>query len=250
MVRRWFFWALSIILMVIAVLGWFRPGALWLLLALAPVALIGLRDAFQRKHTILRNFPVIGHLRYFMEMIRPEIQQYFIESNIDAYPVEREFRAIVYQRAKGELETRPFGTQRDLYKVGYEWASHSLAAHEPTAEPPRISIGGKRCAKPYNASILNVSAMSFGALSTKAVLALSGAARLGNFALNTGEGGISDYHLEGGGDLIWQIGTSYFGCRNRAGDFDAEAFRKNAANGAVKMIELKLSQGAKPGKGV
>jgi glutamate synthase domain-containing protein 2 len=239
---------IAILLMIVAVaIVW--PPILWLLLLVVPVAAVGFRDALQREHTVLRNFPLIGHLRYGFEGIRPEIQQYLVESNIDAFPIEREFRSLVYQRAKGELDTRAFGTQRDVYKVGYEWASHSLAARAPEGDPPRVRIGGPECTQPYESSLLNISAMSFGALSDRAVLALNGGAAIGGFAQNTGEGGICDQHLESGGDLIWQIGTGYFGCRTPAGRFDPEAFRIGAHRPAVKMIELKLSQGAKPGHG-
>jgi len=211
--------------------------------------LIGAYDALQREHTILRNFPLIGHLRYLFEVFRPEIQQYFIDSNIDANPIEREFRSIVYQRSKGELETKPFGTQRNLYRIGYEWAGHSIAPLSLPDEEPRLSIGGDECTQPYSASMLNISAMSFGALSKNAILALNGGARQGGFAHNTGEGAISPYHLQPGGDLIWQVGTGYFGCRTSDGDFDPDLFREQAALETVRMIELKISQGAKPGHG-
>ena len=230
-------------------LGWESHEASWALVIVAPMIAIGLHDALQNQHTILRNFPLLGHGRYLLEAVRPEIQQYFIESNIDAFPIDREFRAIAYQRAKGQLETLPFGTQRDVYRVGYEWCPHSIAPAEPLEEAPRVEIGGPYCAKPYSASLLNVSAMSFGALSKNAVLALNAGAARGDFAHNSGEGGISAYHLEPGGDLIWQIGTGYFGCRTGDGAFDPQAFERQAANGAVRMIELKLSQGAKPAHG-
>jgi len=198
---------------------------------------------------VLKNFPIIGHGRYMIESVRPELQQYLIESNLDAYPVEREFRALVYQRAKGDLETRPFGTQRDVYRIGYEWASHSLAPVEQLEREPRVRFGGPDCRLPYDASHLNISAMSFGALSNRAVLALNEGARKGGFAHNTGEGGVSRYHLEPGGDLIWQIGTGYFGCRANDGSFDPERFRDTVAHEQIRMVEIKLSQGAKPGHG-
>lgn len=248
MVRRWLLKALLIVLALVAMAAWFAPGVLWSLVIIVPLAALGLRDALQRRHTVLRNFPIVGHIRYFMEAFRPEIQQYFIDSNIDANPVEREMRSLVYQRAKNELETRPFGTQRDLYQVGYEWASHSLAAHADLHEAPRIRVGGERCSRPYEASLLNISAMSFGALSSAAIRALNQGAKAGGFAHNTGEGGISPEHL-GGGDLIWQIGTGYFGCRRADGRFDPEAFQRQAGQDSVRMIEIKLSQGAKPGHG-
>ncbi len=249
MIRRVLLGALLGVLALIFLLAPRQPWVLWLLAPIIPLAALGFYDALQRRHTVLRNFPIIGHGRYLMERIRPEIQQYFIDSNIDAYPIERELRAIVYQRAKGALETQPLGTQRDLYGVGYEWASHSMAAHPALQEPPRVRIGGDQCRQPYDASLLNVSAMSFGALSAPAIRALNGGARIAGFAQNTGEGGIAEAHWAEGGDLIWQIGTGYFGCRTRAGRFDPAAFAEQACRDAVKMIELKLSQGAKPGHG-
>ena len=249
MVRHWFYIGSVLILAVVLLLSLLWPAALWWLIAVVPLVLLGLHDSLQQRHTVLRNFPVIGHGRYFMEMVRPEIQQYFIENNIDAFPIEREFRSIVYQRAKGELETRPYGTQRDVYRVGYEWASHSVAARPAPGDVPRVLIGGTDCSQPYSASILNISAMSFGALSKNAVTALNRGAKKGGFAHNTGEGGISSYHLEAGGDLIWQIGTGYFGCRTPDGEFDANRFQEQARQENVRMIELKLSQGAKPGHG-
>jgi len=248
-VRRWFYRIAALILVLIGLLSWIWPDVLWSLVVIGPVIAIGLKDSLQRRHTVLRNFPLIGHIRYFLEMIRPEIQQYFIEGEIDAHPISREFRNIAYQRAKRELETRPFGTQRDVYRVGYEWTSHSLNAKRPPDGDPRVLVGGPDCTSPYSASILNISAMSFGALSANAILALNGGAKLGNFAHNTGEGGISPYHLQPGGDLIWQVGTGYFGCRTGDGQFDPEQFRTCATGDTVKMIEIKLSQGAKPGHG-
>lgn len=251
-VRHFFFVVLALWLVFfgLAVTGVFSTPALQKVLGLvAPLIAIGLYDIVQSEHTILRNFPVIGHARYALEVLRPEIQQYFIESNIDAFPIEREMRSVVYQRAKGELDTKPFGTQRDVYRVGYEWASHSMGALLPDHTAPRVTFGATTCRQPYAASVLNVSAMSFGALSSAAVRALSAGAERGGFALNTGEGGVSPHHLEGGADLVWQIGTGYFGCRDDAARFDRERFREQAAHPAVRMIELKLSQGAKPGHG-
>lgn len=249
MVRYWFFAISAVLIVMVALAGLAWAPAFWLYLIIAPPIALGLYDVSQRRRTILRNFPIIGHGRYLFEMVRPEIQQYFIESNIDAFPVEREFRSLVYQRAKGELETQPFGTQRDVYRVGYEWASHSLAPVDPPDEAARVTIGGPDCRRPYSASVLNISAMSFGALSKNAILALNRGAARGGFAHNTGEGGLSPYHLEPGGDLIWQIGTGYFGCRTATGDFDPDRFAQQAAIESVKAIELKLSQGAKPGHG-
>jgi glutamate synthase domain-containing protein 2 len=249
MVRVRLIWMLVAVLALLAVAAPFYPAVLWSLLVIVPLTAVGVRDAVQREHTLLRNFPIVGRVRYLMEKFRPQIQQYFIESNIDAYPIEREFRDIVYQRAKGELETRPFGTHRDVYQIGYEWAAQSLAAHDGPKTAPRVEIGGDACRQPYNASLLNISAMSYGALSSRAILALNQGARLENFAHNTGEGGIADEHLAGGGDLIWQIGSGYFGCRSGDGRFDPDAFAAAAGHDRVRMIELKLSQGAKPGHG-
>lgn len=249
MVRRWFWWGSTVVLLLVGGGSLLWPWMLWSLVLLGPLILLGVSDALQRKHTILNNFPIIGHARYLFEMLRPEIHQYFIESNIDEFPIDREMRSIVYQRAKGALETRPFGTQRNVYRVGYEWACHSISPVEELHDEPRVLIGGPDCTQPYSASLLNISAMSFGALSKSAVRALNGGAKKGGFAHNTGEGGLSPYHLEPGGDLIWQVGTGYFGCRSADGGFDPAQFRERAAHPQVRMIELKLSQGAKPGHG-
>lgn len=225
------------------------PPAAWGFVGALMILGVGLYDIFQHKKTILRLHPVIGHLRYFFESIRPEIQQYFVESDTNGTPISREFRALVYQRAKKERDTRPFGTLFDVYREGYEWMNHSIAPIAIDNHNPRIRFGGPRCKKPYDASPLNISAMSYGALSKNAILALNKGAKLGGFAHNTGEGGISPYHLEHGGDLIWQIGTGYFGCRDTEGRFDPQSFAQNADKDTVKMIEVKLSQGAKPGHG-
>jgi len=213
------------------------------------IMLLGLRDAFQNKHTIVRNFPVLGHFRYLLEMVRPEIQQYFIESNTEGRPFTREERSLVYQRAKKQIDTIPFGTQRDVYETGYCWVNHSLIAKHVDPEDMRVTIGGDQCSQPYSASILNISAMSYGSLSGNAIESLNAGAKIGNFAHNTGEGSISQYHLKHKGDLIWQIGTGYFGCRKADGSFNDVMFRDNAIRPEVKMIEIKLSQGAKPGHG-
>jgi len=225
------------------------PPILWLFVIVAPVILLGIYDLTQTSRTLLRIYPVIGHLRYFFEMIRPEIQQYFVESDLDGRPLSREFRSLVYQRAKGVRDTRPFGTQFDVYRDGYEWITHSISPHQIVEHCPRVLFGEHNCTKPYSASPLNISAMSFGALSQNAIMALNKGAKIDNFAHNTGEGGITPYHLKYGGDLIWQIGTGYFGCRTCEGTFDAALFAKNARKDIVKMIEIKLSQGAKPGHG-
>ncbi|PIB34605.1 glutamate synthase [Reichenbachiella sp. 5M10] len=227
------------------------PPILWSLIVILPLILQGIYDLFQHKHTLRRNFPVLGVGRYLMEDLRPKIYQYFIESETDGTPINRMFRSIVYQRAKGALSTNPFGTKINVYQTGYEWANHSIMAlnHEDLDPHPRTLVGGPDCKQPYSASIFNISAMSFGALSKNAILALNGGASKGGFAHNTGEGSISSYHLKYGGDLIWQIGTGHFGCRNEDGSFNGEKFREKALLNNVKMIEIKLSQGAKPGHG-
>jgi len=227
----------------------FWPMGLHSLWFFGPFFLLGFRDIRQTRHAIKSNFPVFGHFRYLLESIRPEVNQYFIESNTDGRPFSREQRSVVYQRAKKVLDTVAFGTQHNVYEQGYEFVNHSLYPIHLEHKDLRIQIGGEHCRQPYSLSLLNISAMSFGSLSPNAILALNGGAKDGHFAHNTGEGGISSYHLEPGGDLIWQIGTGYFGCRNAEGGFDPELFCKNALRPQVKMIELKLSQGAKPGHG-
>jgi glutamate synthase domain-containing protein 2 len=224
----------------------------WLLVSFAVAATlvaIGIRDLIQTKHSILRNYPIAAHLRFIFEEIRPELRQYFFEGDKDGTPFSRDRRAIVYQRAKMALDVRPFGTQYDVYSSGFEWMSHSMAPRPVSKEPFRVTIGGPDCRQPYSASVFNISAMSFGALSANAIRALNGGARLGGFAHDTGEGGYSPYHREGGGDIIWEIGSGYFGARNDDGTFSPEKFAAAAANPQVKMVELKLSQGAKPGHG-
>jgi glutamate synthase domain-containing protein 2 len=234
-----------------AVIGWFWQPFLWVFIVLGPLVLLGFYDMMQTKHAIMRTFPLLGRGRYWMEWLRPKIYQYFVESDIDGRPFNRTERSIVYQRAKKEVDSTPFGTQLDVYEEGYEWMNHSIAARkfEDLEQNPRILIGGADCKQPYSASIYNVSAMSFGSLSTNAVLALNGGAKIGSFAHNTGEGGISPHHLTEGGDLIYQVGTGYFGSRTPEGSFSAANFTKTTASPSVKMIELKLSQGAKPGHG-
>lgn len=246
--RNQFITIVVILVLVIFSIGYFYPKALWSFLVFGPIIIAGLRDFFQTKHSVLRNFPIVGHFRYFFELIRPEINQYFVESNTDGVPFSREQRSVVYQRAKLVLDTLPFGTQKDVYEVGYEWANHSLKPVHVDPTDLRIIVGGPQCKKPYSASILNISAMSFGALSKNAIMALNSGAKMGNFSHNTGEGGISKYHLQGG-DIIWQIGTAYFGCRTDDGCFCPKQFEEKSQMEDVKMIEIKLSQGAKPGHG-
>eukprot|EP01062_Namystynia_karyoxenos_P014375 TRINITY_DN15176_c0_g3_i1.p1 TRINITY_DN15176_c0_g3~~TRINITY_DN15176_c0_g3_i1.p1 ORF type:complete len:652 (+),score=206.88 TRINITY_DN15176_c0_g3_i1:88-1956(+) len=211
---------------------------------------IGIRD-IRSTHALRRNFPVLAHMRYILETVRPEVRQYFIEGDFDAVPFDRTQRSTVYQRAKNAVDNRPFGTLHDVYSREYEWAKHSMFPRpKAEGEKARVLIGASDCKQPYSASLLNVSGMSYGALSENAILALNGGAKLGGFYHNTGEGGISRFHLEPGGDLVWNIGSGYFGCRDmKTGKFCPERFAENAARPSVKMIEIKLSQGAKPGKG-
>ena len=215
----------------------------------AALTLLGLRDLTQKSHAVLRNYPISAHLRFLLEEIRPEMRQYFFESEKDGMPFSRDTRAVIYQRAKMVLDKRPFGTQEDVYRNGYEWMHHSVAPKPNATEQFRITIGGPDCNRPYSASVFNISAMSFGALSPNAVRALNAGAKKGGFAHDTGEGGVSPYHRENGGDLIWEVGSGYFGCRNPDGSFNAEEFARVASDDQIKMVELKMSQGAKPGHG-
>lgn len=214
------------------------------------LSLLGLLDLLQRRHSIRRNYPIIGHIRWLAESVRPEIRQYLFEADQDAAPFSRSQRSLVYQRAKGEAGEHPFGTLLDVYRDGYEFVGHSMAPSVP-ADPAtfRIRIGGPQCAQPYSASVFNISAMSFGSLSANAIRALNAGAKKGDFSHDTGEGSISPYHLEAGGDIVWEVGSGYFGCRTADGAFDRETFAQQAALASVKMIEIKLSQGAKPGHG-
>jgi glutamate synthase domain-containing protein 2 len=226
-----------------AVLGW------WWLVGVAAVLLaVALYDVLQRTHAVLRNYPVVGHLRYLLELVRPELQQYFIERNFDGRPYDRDTRSIIYQRAKGIEGVKAFGTERNVNEVGYEYLVHATAPVPLPPEPPRVRIGGPHCTQPYDMALLNVSAMSFGALSANALRALNVGASAGGFAHDTGEGGLSRHHLYGG-DLVWELGSGYFGARTPDGGFDPVRFADKAAHAAVKCVSLKLSQGAKPGIG-
>jgi glutamate synthase domain-containing protein 2 len=247
------FTAFSIItILIVGLVGYFWwPPIWWSMIFFGPIILLGFYDMFQAKHAIMRNFPILGRGRYIMEDLRPKLYQYFIESDTNGRPISRIFRTIVYQRAKQVLDTSPFGTVFDVNAEGYEWMNHSIGCLDfhTMNHNPRTLVGGPDCKKPYSASIFNVSAMSFGALSSRAVLALNGGAKIGGFAHNTGEGGISPYHNEPGGNLVYQVGTGYFGCRTKDGNFSPELFAERTAAENVKMIEIKLSQGAKPGHG-
>ncbi|ARB92869.1 FMN-binding glutamate synthase family protein [Legionella longbeachae] len=220
----------------------------WFIAFLIPIIVIWIYDLIQTKHTILRNFPVLGHVRYFLEFLRPEIQQYFIATDESELPYNRETRSLIYERAKNTRDTIPYGTERDILSLGYTWALHSLAPKHHSEVESRIVVGGPDCLQPYNASRFNISGMSFGSLSGKAIMAMNKGAMIGGFAQSTGEGGLSPYHLQGG-DIIFQIGTAYFGCRDEQGNFDEKEFAIEANRKEVKMIEIKLSQGAKPSHG-
>ncbi|PCJ23877.1 MAG: FMN-binding glutamate synthase family protein [SAR86 cluster bacterium] len=225
------------------------PFILIVFLVLLAWTLIGTYELFLGASNLRRNYPVLANIRYALEYIRPEIQQYFIANNIEEKPFSRERRNLIYRRAKGASDTLPFGTEQEIMGDGYRSLAHSMKVAQVSEEHVRVTFGGPACKKPYSASRLNISAMSFGSLSSTAIAALNRGAALGNFAHNTGEGGISQYHLQHGGDIIWQIGTGYFGCRNNDGSFDDDAFTKRVAVDVVKMIEIKLSQGAKPSHG-
>ncbi|MDX1782231.1 MAG: FMN-binding glutamate synthase family protein, partial [Thalassovita sp.] len=239
-----------ILLMLLSLAGlffspWFAvPYVLFSLLMI-----LGIRDVVQPGHAILRNYPIIGHMRFLFEGIRPEIRQYLIESDQDEEPFSRDERSLIYQRAKGVEDKRPFGTRQRVYDSGFQWLTHSINPKHIEDHDFRIHVGGRDCKQPYDLSIYNISAMSFGALSANAILALNKGGRKGGFAQDTGEGGISRYHREGGGDLVYQVGSGYYGCRTPEGRFDPGKFREQASDPQVKMIELKLSQGAKPGHG-
>ncbi|WP_058534341.1 FMN-binding glutamate synthase family protein [Legionella saoudiensis] len=245
--RQWYI-GFGVVLLITLAIFIMLEDIRWFLVFLTPIIILWIYDVTQKKHTILRNFPVLGHVRYFLEFLRPEIQQYFIATDESELPFNRETRSLVYERAKNTRDTIPYGTERDILSVGYTWALHSLAPKPASEVEPRLIVGGPDCLQPYNASRLNISAMSFGALSGKAIMAMNKGAMIGGFAQNTGEGGLSPYHLQGG-DLIFQIGTAYFGCRNQEGLFDENEFAIEANRKEVKMIEIKLSQGAKPSHG-
>ncbi len=236
---------LSITLAVITTSAWFViPAVVFGLLTAR-----GVWDYVQQRHSLARNYPIIWGLRYFFESIRPQIRQYLIESDTDGTPFDREQRSLIYQRAKNSSDVVPFGTERNVTAIGYEWMNHSMFPAARPESPMRIDIGDSECKQVYSSSVLNISAMSFGSLSAQAIRGLNLGAKTGGFAHDTGEGGLSPYHLEHGGDIIWEFGTGYFGCRNAAGNFDEEKFRERAAHPQVRMIEIKLSQGAKPGHG-
>ena len=248
--QRYWAWAICVAASVVscAFLVW-SSWWIWPALVFGFLGLVGVFDYTQDRQSIRRNYPVLAHLRFFFEYIRPEIRQYFLESDTEELPYSRSQRSIIYQRAKGVADKRPFGTQLNVYQPHYEWINHSMAPVDIAHHDFRIDVGGPACTQPYSASVFNISAMSFGALSANAILALNAGAQRGDFYHDTGEGSISRHHRQNGGDLVWEIGSGYFGCRDDQGRFDAVRFKDNATIDQVKMIEIKLSQGAKPGHG-
>ncbi|MBA3486270.1 MAG: FMN-binding glutamate synthase family protein, partial [Lysobacter sp.] len=247
--HRYLFFAISVLLAAVALpLAYVERGWAWVALVFGALMVVGIVDLLQTRSTLRRNYPILAHFRYGLESIGPEMRQYFIQADTAEVPFSREQRALVYQRSKSVNDTRPFGTLRDVYGVHYEWINHSLRPSPHGDYNFRVLVG-ERCAQPYSASVFNISAMSFGSLSANAIRALNKGARLGGFYHDTGEGSISVHHREHGGDLVWEIGSGYFGCRSGDGSFNAELFAASAQHPQVRMIEIKLSQGAKPGHG-
>jgi len=242
--------ATALILTIVAlILTFISPWWLLVLLVTLSVLAFGIYDWTQKSFTLTRNYPVAARIRWLFNDLRPYLRAYIVEGDLEGKPFSLDARALVHNRAKGLTDTQPFGTERDMSAIDYEWLTHSIAPAENPDKSPRVLIGNEQCSKPYEASVLNISAMSFGALSANAIEALNMGAKLGGFYHDTGEGGISDYHLKHGGDLVWEIGSGYFGCRDKNGNFDADLFAQNAQLDVVKMTEIKLSQGAKPGHG-
>lgn len=226
-----------------------HPHALWALLLFGPILLVALIDLFQTHHSLRRNYPVSARARWFFEWLRPFLRAYIVESDLDGRPFSHDERSLVYARAKGEADAHPFGTELDVYSDEYEWLAHSIAPARNAPKDTRVHVGTDQCSRPYSAARLNISAMSFGALGAHAIEALNLGAKQGGFYHDTGEGGLSPYHLKHGGDIVWEVGSGYFGCRDKDGHFDPAHFADRAAHDAVKMTEIKLSQGAKPGHG-
>ena len=243
---RWI--AFPVLILLTAFAAWWGP-ARWTLLLWVPLLLLASYDAVQRKHSLRRNYPLLARIRWLFEALRPFLYSYVVESPLEGRPFARTERDLVYARAKGDLDSHPFGTELDVYSDEYEWMSHSIAPKQARDRTRRVKVGSPQCARPYDAAPLNVSAMSFGSLGANAIEALNLGAKMGNFYQDTGEGGFSPYHAKHGGDIVWELGSGYFGCRDKEGRFDPERFRDRARNDQVRMVEIKLSQGAKPGHG-
>ena len=241
--------AIPLVLVALVIACVVLPSAHWALWLLAPLLAIAAWDFVQTRHTLRRNYPLVARVRWLMEDLRPFLRAYVVEGDLDGRPFNHDERALVYARAKGQLDAHPFGTELDVYSDEYEWLAHSIVPNAKAPETWRVKVGGPQCAKPYDASLLNISAMSFGALSANAILALNHGAKLGRFYHDTGEGGLSRHHRTHGGDLVWEIGSGYFGCRDAKGGFDPARFGATAQDDQVRMVEIKLSQGAKPGHG-
>lgn len=242
--------SLSLVTAVLIYLGLVHQSQYaFFLIGTLPLSLLGLRDILQTRHALWRNYPIISHMRWLLEDFRPYLRQYIVEDDLSGRPYNRDQRSLIYARAKGDNDVQPFGTELDVYSHDYEWLTQSINPSTVSEEDLRITIGGQQCKKPYSASVLNISAMSFGSLGAKAIEALNLGAKQGNFYHDTGEGAISPYHEKNGGDLVWEIGSGYFGCRSNSGGFDPDKFKQKASLDQVKMIEIKLSQGAKPGHG-
>ena len=239
------------VLLVLSVLFWIAPWGWmkWGLVLTLPLFATAVWDFFQRKHTLRRNYPLLARVRWIMEDLRPFARAYVVEGDLEGRPFNHDERSLVYARAKGQLDSHPFGTELDVYSDEYEWLAHSIVPNENAPPEWRVDVGSSQCSQPYSASLFNISAMSFGSLSANAIMALNKGAAAGNFYHDTGEGGLSRYHRSHGGDLVWEIGSGYFGCRNEDGTFNPEKFKETATDPQVKMVEIKLSQGAKPGHG-
>jgi glutamate synthase domain-containing protein 2 len=244
-----FITACTIAIIITGIIGIFVHPFWFVYILVVPVTVVGILDMTQSENTVIRNFPVLGHFRYLSKSIAPEIHQYFVENDTDGMPFDRIQRDFVNQRSEKSLGTHPFGTELDVYNEQYEWAPHSIYARDVMGEPPRIHIGTDQCSQPYDAALLNISAMSYGSLSKPAVRALNKGAKIGGFFHDTGEGGLTPYHLEFDADVTWEIGSGYFGCRHKDGTFNEKEFERKATQEQVKMVEIKLSQGAKPGHG-
>ncbi len=242
-----FFAPVLLVLLALAATWW--PPARWSLVLWLPLLAIAVYDFFQDHHTLRRNYPLVARIRWGMEDLRPYLRSYLLESDLDGRPFNHDERALVYARAKGQLDAHPFGTALDVYSDEYEWLGHSMKPNPEAPEAWRVEVGSSQCEKPYSAALLNISAMSFGSLSANAIMALNKGAAMGGFYHDTGEGGLSRYHRAHGGDLVWEIGSGYFSCCGAHGSFDPARFRDLAQIDQVKMVEIKLSQGAKPGHG-